>query len=441
MAKKREDITNIVNQHLCHSCGSCFASCGHDSISYLNTVGGYLFPKIDYNTCTNCGLCYDVCPGDHFTDYLKKQTPDDPFVGTILESYTGVATNETIYRNSQSGGVVTGLLKYLLESGEISAAIVTNMNMQNNSYSEAKFVTTVEELVSAQKSKYIPTNITSLLQNIDKIDGTIAMVGLSCHMHGLENLLTVKKKLKNKIIKIGLICDRVMTSSSVDFLSKKITNKSITNFVFRDTVNSPYPGDISLTEMNGNVKKLDKKSRMMMKDYFTPARCLLCFDKMNVYADIVVGDPHGINDMDRINGESLVIVRNLKAKEILEQSQRSRDITIKPTSTEIAIKGQSIEAKRKKWNANYTAWKEMGHDLPSYPDGVELSSIIADRSEVDKAKKSLKHALSLDDYTDRDALLKNANDYYFNEKRKEYALFPVTIWIRIIKKIIRIIKR
>ena len=202
MAKKRKDITNIVDQYLCHSCGSCFASCGDDSISYKTTVGGYLFPKINYDTCTNCGLCYDVCPGDHFTDYLKDQTKDDPFVGNIISSYVGRATDEVIYKNSQSGGAVTALLKSLLESGQISAAIVTSMNMNSPSYSEAKIVTTVEELISAQKSKYVPTNITSLMQKIEKTDGTIAMVGLSCHMHGLENLLTIKRKLKNKIIKI-----------------------------------------------------------------------------------------------------------------------------------------------------------------------------------------------------------------------------------------------
>lgn len=437
MAKKRKDITNIVNQHLCHSCGSCFTACGDDSISYLNTVGGYLFPIINYDTCTNCGLCYHVCPGDHFTDYLKKQTSEDPFVGTVLDTYIGKATYEKIYKNSQSGGVVTALLKSLLESGEISAAIVTSMNTDSNSYSEAKLVTTIDELISAQKSKYIPTNITSLLQNLDKIDGTIAIVGLSCHMHGIENLLTIKRKLKNKIIKIGLICDRVMTSASVDFLSQKITKNKIENFVFRDTLNTFYPGDITVTEENGAIKTLNKKSRMMMKDYFTPARCLLCFDKMNIYSDIVVGDPHGIDGVDRVNGESLVIIRTQKAKEIVDKSILSKDIILRTTLIDDAIKGQNIDAKRKKWNAHYKAWEEMGYDLPDYPDGVELNSIEVEMKDVNNAKNNLEQALSLDKYESRDLLLEDANSYYRNMIIKSNVLKPFNLMKKIVKRIVK----
>jgi coenzyme F420 hydrogenase subunit beta len=422
---KRRDITEVVNNMLCHSCGSCFAACGHDCITYNTTSAGYLFPKIDYDACTNCGLCFDVCPGDHFTDRLQEKTIEDPFVGTILSSYVGKATNERIYKNSQSGGVVTAILKYLLESKQISAAIVTSMNMNSDSYSEARIVTTVNELIEAQKSKYVPTAINALMQEVEKIDGRVALVGLSCHMHGLENLLTIRRKLKNKIIKIGLICDRVMTSASVDFLSQKITNNKIKNFVFRDTLNTSYPGDITVTESTGKIKILDKKSRMIMKDYFTPARCLLCFDKMNIYADIVVGDPHGIQGVDRINGESLVLIRTESGKEILKKAVESNEILVRPLPVDKALQGQNIDAKRKKWDIHYKAWKEMGYKLPDYPKTVNLNTLNINSDNIDMAKKNLEHALSLDKYKSRDLLIKDANKYYKYKIVKENLLYPL----------------
>jgi len=49
----RLDITQVVDEHLCHSCGACFASCGHNSISFHESVGGYYVPKIDYDTLVN----------------------------------------------------------------------------------------------------------------------------------------------------------------------------------------------------------------------------------------------------------------------------------------------------------------------------------------------------------------------------------------------------
>lgn len=431
------DITQVVDNYLCHSCGSCFSACGHDCIEFNTTAAGYLFPKIDYDKCTNCELCFDVCPGDHFTNRLKNETPADPFIGNTIGSYVGKATDDFIYKNSQSGGAATAILKYLFESGEIKAAIVTSMNMHCESYSEAKIVTSVDDLIEAQKSKYIPTNINSLMQKVQKLDGAVALVGLSCHMHGLENLLTIKKKLRNKIIKIGLICDRVLLSSSVDFLSSKTTNEPIEKFVFRDTTNTGYPGDISVVTNNNQVKILNKKSRMIMKDYFTPTRCMLCFDKMNIYSDIVVGDPHGIDGVDRINGESLVISRTNLGDEIVEKVQQHADARLRQVDTKIAQNGQRISKKRTQWNAYINAWRELGFKNPDYPDDIYKFSIEANRKEIDDSKKAILHAIKLDKFDTRQELLEDADQHYAAKINKQKPPLPIRIYKSILKRIIK----
>jgi len=437
----KKDITPIVEQHLCHSCGSCFAACGHDCIEYKNTVGGYYFPVIDYDKCTNCELCYVVCPGDHFLDPIKEKTPEDPFVGNVISTTVGKATNEKIFLNSQSGGVTTAILKYLLESKQIEAAIVTSMDMSTESYTKANIVTTTQELEAAQKSKYIPTSINELVPDILKIEGDIAMVGLSCHFHGLENLMKINRKLrKKKIIKIGLICDRVMTNRAVDFLTQEDEIKNIKKFRFRDTSNTPYPGDITFVNKNNDFIKKNKKSRMLMKDFFTPARCLLCFDKMNIYSDIVIGDPHGLEGIDRKNGESLVLTRTELGESIVINSTNSNEIKLREVSLEKAIKGQSIPQKRKKWNANITAWEELGYDLPDYPESVLKNSTVASKVEVEKAKEQIIHSLSLDKYETREELLASAKKYHELASRKQKLLFIATLPMKVVKKIIKISK-
>jgi hypothetical protein len=151
---------------------------------------------------------------------------------------------------------------------------------------------------------------------------------------------------------------------------------------------------------------------MIMKDYFTPARCLLCFDKMNIYADIVVGDPHGIQGVDRINGESLVLIRTESGKEILKKAVESNEILVRPLPVDKALQGQNIDAKRKKWDIHYKAWKEMGYKLPDYPKTVNLNTLNINSDNIDMAKKNLEHALSLDKYKSRDLLIKDANNNY-----------------------------
>ena len=438
--KIRKDITEVVEQKLCHSCGACFASCGHDSINYHETVGGYLFPRINTDSCMHCGLCYDVCPGDHFTEKLKSKTFNDPFVGEILSAKVGRATDKDIFLNSQSGGVVTGILKSLLESKKISVAIATSMNTTGLPRSEAIIVRTKKELMLTQKSKYAPTSILSLIPELLKIDGEIALVGLPCHIHGLENFIKVHKKLKDKIIKIGLICDRVMTNAAIDFLSQKATHDSIDDIVFRDKYHTSYPGDITVKEKNGNMHILPAYNRMIMKDFFTPARCLLCFDKMNIYADIVVGDPHGVSRVDRKNGESLVLVRTAKGQEMLGAAVEANDILVRDASVTEAIKGQDIRGKRRKWSANYSAWNKLGYNLPDYPEEVLESIVKVTDSELKKAKARIEQALSLDNYSSKEELLKSA-DRYFKKKKLQYHIFkPLNVAKQIVKKLIEVFK-
>ena len=350
--QKKRDITQVVQNYLCHSCGSCFVACNHDSIRFENKTSGYLFPNIDYDSCTNCGLCFEVCPGDHFRQNLIEKMPVDPFVGDVISSHVGKASDEQVYLNSQSGGVTTAIVKYLLDSNYVEAAIVTTMN-QNSLESQPLLIKDSSELLQAQKSKYIPTSLNIIVSELKKVEGKVAVVGLPCHIHGLDNLLKVDKKLEDKIIKIGLICDRVMLNSAVTFLSQKASGDKVTNFVFRDTSNTPYPGDITVsTQKKQHI--LDKKNRKLMKDYFTPARCMVCFDKMNVYSDIVLGDPHGIQNTNKEHGESLVLARTILGEDILQKVLNSDEIVLRKVLLDDVISGQGIEGKRKKYSAeNY----------------------------------------------------------------------------------------
>ncbi len=429
--QKKLDITQVVEEHLCHSCGACFASCGHDSISFTETVGGYYFPKIDYDTCTNCGLCFDVCSGDHFGKTLSADMPEDPFVGNILSCEVGKATNESVFNNSQSGGITTALLADLLDSGEIEVALVAITREDTPPRGDFALVTNSNELYASQKSKYTPIALLSAIPELKKVQGKIAIVGLACHLQSLQNLCDTYRWLKKKdILKIGLICDRVMTATAIDFMAIQATDEPIKNFIFRDKAEPSYPGNPVVVTVDDTKIVLDKSLRMEMKDFFTPARCRLCFDKLNIFADVVMGDPHGVEEIDRKNGETLVIIRSLKAKEVMENARKLDDITLREVDIKLAIKGQSIEKKRKEWSAYTTAWKELGRKAPEYPFEIKSNDFL-------KEQKLLEHSLRLDEYNSKEKLLFDAQKYYKNTQLKKAIRLPLSKVKAIIKKLIK----
>jgi coenzyme F420 hydrogenase subunit beta len=416
---RKQDITQVVDNNLCHSCGACFSSCGHNSISFNENFTGHVLPKINYDTCTNCGLCFDVCSGDHFGESLVTNLPDDPFTGIILKTEVGYACNNRIYKEGQSGGVVTAILEYLFQTKQIGSAIVATMSDNIALRGRFKVVRSIDDLKGTQKSKYIPIPLLHAIPEIKNEILPIAIVGLSCHLHSLHNLIDKYRWLRKKeFIKIGLICDRVMLASSIDFITSQVTHEPIKNFVFRDTTTTSYPGDITFSTFNKKFYTINKNLRMIMKDFFTPSRCRLCFDKMNIFSDITIGDPHGVDDVDRLKGESLIMSRTDIGHKIIERSKLKGNISLRSVDTGLALKGQRIEKKRIDWN-NYTFhWKELGNKVPNIPLNFSRTS------NSNEFELQLNHSLHLLTLNNRENVLNYAKKYYKKYRFRKFKKLP-----------------
>lgn len=412
MSNQRNDISIVVSQQLCHSCGACFACCDNGSIDYAESIGGYVFPRINARTCIHCGLCYEVCPGWHFGKTLTAQMPEDPFVGYIDFCEIGRAKDEGVFLNGQSGGVATAFLTHLFETGQIEVAIVAVMKESIPPKGDVLVVTNPSDLIKAQKSKYSPIPILKAIRDIASVKGGVALTGLPCHMHGLYNLSDTLPILRqHNIFKIGLVCDRVMTSSAIDFLGEKaFPSVPIKNLVWRDKLRPSYPGNPVVTTVTGEDFLLTHRLRMAIKDFFTPLRCRLCFDKLNIFSDLVLGDPHGIKEADRLNGETLVFVRTEKGMKLVESAKTSGAVILRNTSNEAALQGQKIETKRKEWAGYMQAWEEMGNASPVYPFSVSPPN------KTNVYRLQLLHGIRLNEFQSRAKIRIAANIWLFKQK-------------------------
>ncbi len=363
---KTQTINSIVTSKLCLSCGACDTICSHNAISFYETTGGYIFPKISEELCTKCSLCFKVCPGNGLGPALSKKLPEDIFSGAISFCTVGKAINERVFMNSQSGGAVTAVLNYLFDSKQIEYAIVATMNKNSPPRGEPLLINSSKQLFDSQKSKYTPIPILSKLKELKGSNKTIAVAGLPCHMHGLLKLVNLTPSLKNlNIIKLGLICERIMTTTAIDYLCSKSDIKQPSGVIFKDKQYG-YPGDTVVSNDSEDKFIIDRSFRKHIKDFFTPARCRICFDKFNIFADLVFGDPHGIDGIDKQNGESLVIARSSTGEHIIKEAIKHNFIKMRNVKTEEAINGQKIEKKRSEWHKFMTAWEKKKLPLPDY---------------------------------------------------------------------------
>ncbi|MGM0443492.1 MAG: Coenzyme F420 hydrogenase/dehydrogenase, beta subunit C-terminal domain [Fibrobacterota bacterium] len=384
-------VSEITRTYLCNSCGACAAACPENAITYRETPAGYLFPRIAPHKCTSCGLCYRVCPGKGFGPTLRKNLPRDPFRGNLRRADVGKACAPALYNNAQSGGVCTALVAQLFDAGAIDTALVAVMKTSCPPRGDVMICTSKEDLHRAQKSKYTPIPMLKAIKRIQHTPGNAALVGLSCHMHGLSNLQDTLPALRKKTIyRIGLICDRILLTSAVDFYAVHAEIPSCSSMVFRDKNSPSYPGNIRIENSRGDIKVIDKSIRMRTKDLFTPIRCRLCFDKLNVFASVVCGDPHGLSGIDRTKGETLVLTRDKTGEKLVTQTCAKDGISLRKCSLEAAVRGQKITEKEQEWTAWMNAWDALGMPAPHY--GFTPVSTDLRRSYCRKMQTSLKRA-------------------------------------------------
>lgn len=435
-ATMKDNVSKVADAKLCCSCGACAWICPRKAVSYRETVGGYLLPEINPVRCTGCGVCLSICPGAGLASGVLNRLPKDPFTGDVLDAYVGKATDKDLYANSQSGGIVSALLSHALKTGKIAAAVTTVMVEGNPPRAVPRLAMNADEVRLSQKSKYCPVPLLSIMEEVEKVDSPVALVGVSCQIHGLLNIVERYPRLKDKIrFTVGLICERTMAYTAMDYLIKKVGSfeDGAIMLHFRDKACGGYPGNVNIVCSNGRSTSLPATVRKGIKDFFTPARCRLCFDKMNVLADITVGDPWGISPVDRAGGESIAVVRTEAGRNLFRDAIDKGAVAVRQIDYQQALAGQKIDRKRLEWNGYMEAWRPLGWPIPNFCENILRPA--APEPCSDRFRNDLLHALSLDQYASRDAVVAAASKAMLFQGMRRNASWLLGMAIRVGRRI------
>lgn len=343
------NINTIAKNGLCVGCGTCISMCPKNSISMAADENkGIYIPEVDLSRCNDCGICYNVCPG-HGTDFDKLniklfgKTPKNILIGNYLHCYIGYSADDNIRYNSASGGLVTQVLLYALESGMIDGALVTRMSKKKPFEAEPFIAKTREELLDASKSKYCPVSANIALSDIIKSEKgkKFAVVGLPCHIQGVRKAEEIDPELKNKIIlHVGLFCNHTPNFWGTEILLRKIKadKESITKLDYRG---EGWPGIMKICSTNSEmIINFFDSWRIIGSFFFYPTRCLMCSDCISELADISFGDAW----LDELHydkkGTSIMISKNQMAENILQQMKQDGIIELTEIEEQKVIESQ-----------------------------------------------------------------------------------------------------
>ncbi len=119
-------VQDVLKPGLCHRCGGCVSFCTAINYGALELGEEGMPCYSDMEKCIECGICYAICPEiGELDEEVKRITSWSAPLGRIIGTNVARANDPEIRKRATDGGLVTGLLLHLLDSGRIDGAIVT----------------------------------------------------------------------------------------------------------------------------------------------------------------------------------------------------------------------------------------------------------------------------------------------------------------------------
>lgn len=384
------NIESVVENDLCTQCGACAAMCPHKTIELERDEHFRYFPRVrDESLCIDrCkSLCVQVCAGVQEDPSLWERNPivaetyDEYCAGAITDTWIGYANDPGIRARGTSGGLITGLLVYLLESGQIDGVLLVGANKKDPLHHDIFIARTREEIEDSWGSKYYPMPMGAHFRELVSSTERFAVVLLGCHMRSLRLMERKLPRLEMSIVlRIGLICGycagfKAVADQARDWEIDLEKNRRI------DYREGKWPGNV-------RIQTEDQDKRTLIYNFLTRIpfttnyRCTICSDLMNETADVVVGDAWLKELTDRKDeGWSVIAVRNPSVVPMIESAIRDGALHLEPADTETFVRSQEKPMRYKK-HALVTrlkfASRVMGRTLPNidlsrYPDGFQTN--------------------------------------------------------------------
>jgi coenzyme F420 hydrogenase subunit beta len=387
-----ENITmlrkNVIDEGLCSGCGTCAGVCPKQAIKFEPSQT-YL-PIIDMSLCVDCGACYSCCPGKgfDFSQILDEGRKFDSRIGYYLDFFRGNATDATVRKNGASGGMATALAAYALESGLVN--FVSSVFMSDEKI-EVKIIDSSSSLFKAQKSKYSPVPLNTVIQQMLKTDGKYMVIGTPCQFQGIEMAMKRYPKLKERILfRIGLVCGYVQPQEAIEKTASILSIDNREQWQLLGWRCGEYPGKVVFrNRKTEETKSLTIYQYLNAVPFYSLAKCFLCPDGTNELADVVLGDVHSEG-----TDENYGIIRTEAGKELMQLAAGTNAIEYHILNKDEALNGGLLgsitDAKRLLVTEQIRLRNKKGRPVPNYPlERIESAEISALKRMVFRRKAHL----------------------------------------------------
>ncbi len=397
-AKQR--LYQIVEHGMCIGCGICESVAGADRLKMELVSNGFERP------CVTSDLNHEivdsivsVCPGTHVeglpTSLIDDDSQLDDVWGVFKEIYFSYSGEPAIRHVASTGGVLTGLALYLVESNSVDFILHATASAQHPSFGQPQISRTREDVLRAAGSRYGPTatlkHILSVLEAATNSGERFAFIGTPCDVSALRNLAAVDSRVDQTcLVMLTMVCGGFMAPLALKrfFESRDIVFDEITSVRYRGY---GCPGPTTVKTADGNSHEISYLDFWGEDDsaWQLPTRCKICPDGIGDAADIAASDVWDggaptQQEIDSDLGSNGVIVRTEAGSKLMNEAIAAGYLVRgEQLSTEDMNRFQPHqEAKKRSVWARFQGMHEAGNLVPE-TQRLRLISLSEQNSDIE----------------------------------------------------------
>jgi coenzyme F420-reducing hydrogenase beta subunit len=305
----------VLEKENCSGCTACMNICPNAAITMKADEKGFLYPEIDSQRCTECGMCRRVCS---FQDEnLTEPSLSEPHAFAVKHR------KDDVRMKSSSGGMFTAVSDWILQQGGV---------VYGAAYDDAFRVhhiraMTKEERDAFRGSKYVQSSLETVFRDVkaDLNAGLpVLFTGTPCQVAGLKNFLALRKTNTENLYLCDIVCHGAASpaifQNYLNGLRKKYGSE-IKTMTFRDKQAGWRSPLITVQFWSGREYRAPLTDndyyQLFGKNIILRPSCSRCpFANLHRPSDITIGDFWGIeNSMPEFEDEkgvSLVLTNSDK---------------------------------------------------------------------------------------------------------------------------------
>jgi coenzyme F420 hydrogenase subunit beta len=326
-------LDDLINSGFCSGCGICAGLLGSSKVQMRLSQQGYLRPlTLKALDAEDAELVQTVCPGIRI-EHDSSPCNYHPIWGPIIRVRTGQATDEHICREGSSGGVLSALAVYLLESQQVDFVAQISVVTGDPLLNKVQMSRTRADVLRAAGSRYAPAAPLDRLEEFLLTGQRFAVIGKPCDIAAVRNLGRIDPRVNRQIpFLLSFMCAGVPSINGTHELlhALEIDSSRLKSFRYRG---DGWPGMTRAVGVDGQVAEMSySKSWGSILNRHLQFRCKICPDGTGEFADVVCADAwygkDGYPDFNEKEGRSLVVSRTNVGESLVKEATRAGVIRV-----------------------------------------------------------------------------------------------------------------